>query len=210
MEEPKFISHSQLAPPTAVPRQGLGLFSVLAIIMAVLAFAFTGGLFLLKQSNEQQKAAILEKLKELKDETELASLKNIKDIQDRITIAKKILDGHVYSSQAFIFAEQSTLVPIKIRAFDFSKDTIKMDLTASGYVEFAQQIKYYRDSDLKKSIKSYTFKPPVLNEKGQVDFGVEIVLTPGYLRTKPKAASMSPDEVIESRLPVQEAMEENI
>ena len=53
MEDSKFISHSQLSPPTTVPRQGLGLFSVLAIVVAVLGLAFTGGLFLLKKSNDQ-------------------------------------------------------------------------------------------------------------------------------------------------------------
>ncbi|MEK7649914.1 MAG: hypothetical protein AAB367_03090 [Patescibacteria group bacterium] len=198
MEEQKFISHSQLAPSSTVPRQGLGLFSVLAIVVAVLAFAFTGGLFLLKQSNEQQKTAVIEKLKELRDETELASLQNIKNIQDRIAIAKRVLDAHVYSSQAFIFAERHTLGAINIRSFDFSKDIVKMELTAPGYLEFAQQIKYYRDPSLKNVIKSYTFKPPVLTDRGQIDFGVDITLTPEYLRTKPGA---SRDDIEESDIP---------
>ncbi len=191
MEEQKFISHSQITPPTAVPRKGLGIFSVLAIIVAVLSFAFTGGLFLLKQSNEQQKETVITALKELRDETELASLQNIKSIQDRITIAKKVLGEHVYASQAFIFAERSTLSSVNIRSFDFSNDTVKMSLTASGYVEFAQQIKYYSDSTLKDIIKSYTFKPPVLTDRGTVDFSVDIELTSEYLRTRPLASSAS-------------------
>jgi|GEM_PF-2637031 len=188
MEDPKFISHSQLAPPTTVPRQGLGLFSVLAIMVAVLALAFTGGLFLLKQSNEQQKTALIEKLKELRDESEIASLKNIKSIQERISTAKTVIDGHVYSSQAFIFAERHTLGPVQIKTFEFSKEGVKMELNAPGYLQFAQQIKYYRDPDLKGTIKSFTFKPPVLGDEGQVGFAVEVTFTPEYLRTKPGAA----------------------
>jgi len=187
MEEPKFISHSQLAPPTTVPRQGLGLFSVLAIVVAVLALAFTGGLFLLKQSNEQQKTALIGKLKELRDESEIASLKNIKSIQERISAAKAIIDGHVYSSQAFVFAERHTLSPVQIKTFEFSKEGVRMELNAPGYLEFAQQIKYYRDSDLKGIVKSFAFKPPVLGEEGRVGFAVEVTFTPEYLRTKPSA-----------------------
>ncbi|MEK7631212.1 MAG: hypothetical protein AAB417_04295 [Patescibacteria group bacterium] len=196
MEEQKFISHSQLSPPTTVPRQGLGLFSVLAIVVAVLALAFTGGLFLLKKSNEQQKTKVVEKLKELQDETELASLKNIKSIQDRIAIAKKVLDGHVYSSQAFIFAERHTLDSIKIRSFDFAKESVKMELTAEGYLQFAQQVKYYRNPELKSIVKSYSFKPPTLTDRGAIDFAVDVILTPEYLRTRPGAAPVSTEDDI--------------
>jgi hypothetical protein len=196
MEDPKFISHSQLAPPTTVPRQGLGLFSVLAIVVAVLAFAFSGGLFLLAQSNEQQKTALVGKLKELRDESEIASLKNIKSVQERIEAAKTILKGHVYASQAFIFAERHTLSTIKIRSFDFTKEGVKMELTADGYLEFAQQIKYYRDADLRGIIKSYSFKPPILGDKGQVDFSVDITFTPEYLRTKPTAEAADASEEV--------------
>ncbi|MSR76552.1 MAG: hypothetical protein EXS68_03090 [Candidatus Ryanbacteria bacterium] len=209
MEDQKFISHSQLAPPTTVPRQGLGLFSVLAIVVAVLALAFTGGLFLLKKSNEQQKTAVVDKLKELRNETELASLQNIKDIQDRIAIAKRVLDGHVYATQAFIFAERYTLATIKIRAFDFAKESVKMDLTADGYLEFAQQIKYYRDPDLKGIIKSYSFKPPTLTDRGAVDFAVEVVLMPEYLRTKPTVASIdTTEDVVLPPPPVRGSLDE--
>ena len=42
MNEGKFIPHTQAIPPSRVPRQGLGLFSVLAFIVAVLAGAATG------------------------------------------------------------------------------------------------------------------------------------------------------------------------
>ncbi len=182
MEQAQFISHAQVTQPSLVPRRGLGIFSALALVFAVLAGAVTGGLVLIEKSTLATLEAERTDLKKIRQDIEFESIKQAQSLQQRIDIARGLLGQHQYTARAFDFAENYTLLPIRLKSFSYNLGVVKMDATAPGFVVFAQQIKYYRSLG-ESVIKSFTFQNPTLNEKGEVNFVVEITLSPKYLAT---------------------------
>ena len=206
MNQPNFISHAQVVPPVSTPRQGgLGLLSVLAIVVAVLAGALTGGLFLVDRLFTDKVAAAVKRLEEIQGKTQLASLERVQSLQDRIDIARAMLGEHVYASQAFEFVEKNLLETTQIHSFNFADGVVKMQMTTPNFTVFAQQLKHFRGLD--EVIKTFSFDQPTLGEQGNVTFAVSITLKEDYLRTPPEASGVAEEEVdLTSRLPGEEEL----
>src|SRR3989344_9549476 len=182
MNQPNFISHAQVAPPTSTPRQGgLGWLSVLAIVVAVLSGALTGALFFVDKLYSDKVSGAVKRLEEIQKKTQLASLERVQGLQDRIDIARTMLGEHVYASQAFNFVEENMLETTQIHSFNFAEGVIKMQVTVPNFITFAQQLKHYRT--LSESVKTFTFDSPTLSERGDVTLVLSITLKEDYLRT---------------------------
>lgn len=185
MNQQSFITHAQVVPPPVVPRQGgLGLLSVLAIVVAVLSGAVTGGLFLFQKSYDSKVDAAKGRLVKIQEKSQIASLERVKSLYERIEIARTMLQEHQYASQAFNFVEAHTLAEVSINTFSLADGVISMNLTVPNFTRFAQQLRHYRST--KNEVKSFTFKEPTLTDAGDVKFDVALTLTSEYLRTPPE------------------------
>ncbi|KKU86441.1 MAG: hypothetical protein UY14_C0001G0020 [Parcubacteria group bacterium GW2011_GWA1_47_9] len=201
MNEGKFIPHTQAIPPSRVPRQGLGLFSVLAFIVAVLAGAATGATVFLDKNYQNQVTEAVGRLKKIQEKIEIESFRKVLDVQNRIQIASDMLKEHVYPSQAFNFVEDHTLDTVRVESFGYTAGVLLLRLRAPSYLDFAQQIKHYRSL---RDVEKINFKPPGLTDKGQIIFDVDITLTKDFIRRRPEprqnasAASVVPAAPVNS------------
>lgn len=186
MSDTQFISHAQVVPPTLVPRKGLGLFGALAVVLAILSGVLTGALVLLKKSMQDQVANAEKQLVQVRTDTEVDSIAEAQALQSRIEKGYQLLNGHVYASQSFNFVEDNILGVVDLKSFSFAAPKIKVDLTAPGYLEYAQQIRYLRTmQDTHKDIVDFTPSPPTVSKSGKVSFSVDITLSDAYLHSKP-------------------------
>lgn len=183
MSQTQFISHAQVIPPTLVPRRGLGLFSALAIVIAILAGALVGGVVLLESTMKSNLGKAQVRLTELKDTAEITSVEQIQILQSKIVAGQSILNQHIYASQVIDFLETSILDRVQLTGFSYGDEKVRLDLVASGYVEYAQQIDYIRK--LKDEVESVTFSGPTLKDGGAVSFNLDVKLKPEFLHTKP-------------------------
>lgn len=188
MNEGQFISHAQVAPPKLVPRAGLGIFSALGLVVAVLAGAITAGLVLVDQSMQGRLEAGRARLLKLRQEIEVESVYEAESIEKRIKSGQQLLDNHIYASQAFNFYETYTLAPVRLNTFSYGDSKIKMEMTVPSYTAFAQQIKYYRSLG-DQIVKEFTFQPPKLTDTGDVAFSVEVTLARKFLNSKPNRSA---------------------
>jgi hypothetical protein len=183
MNEGKFIAHTGSASqPSRVPRQGLGLFSVLAFVIAILSGAATGGLVFLESTYKTRVDDSLQRLEEIKEKTEIGSLLKVLDVQNRIELASTLLAGHVYPSQAFNFVEDNTLDLVSIQDFGYSDQVINLKLSSPTYLVFAQQIKHLRRQE---AIEMFEFSPPTLTDTGDVVVSLKITLKEDFIRQQP-------------------------
>ena len=192
MDQPQFISHAKVvATPSLVPRRGLGLFSALAFVLAVLGGAVTGGIILVDKSTQASLEEARKNLLKLRQDIEFDSIKQAQSLQQRIDIARQLLGGHLYASRGFDFVELHTLPTTRITAFSYTNGKIKIDEVTRGFVPFAQQIKYYRSLG-DNFVKSFTFQNPTLNDKGEAVFSVEITLSPKFLASQSQTPVSTP------------------
>ncbi len=193
MTQTQFISHAQVVPPTLVPRQGMGIFGALAIVIAILAGVGTGALILLQKSMQDKVNVAKVHLAELHEKMEIPSIKQAQSLQQRIERGYGILNQHVYSSQAFNFVENHILEDVDLRSFGYVGPKVKVDLRAPSYLVYAQQVRYFRKlAKDNKIISGFTPSSPVVTVGGEIDFSIETALSDVYIHSKPGAE----DEVV--------------
>ncbi len=188
MNQQNFVSHAPVSPPAAAPRPqgGLGIFGVLAIIIAVLAGVLTGAIFLVAQWYQTRVGDAVERLKKIKEESQLASLEEVRSIQERIDLARMMLEEHTYPTHALEFAEQQLLEQTRMHSFAYSDGAINMQLTVPSFLVFAEQLNHFRT--LAGKVADVKFDSPTLTDRGDVTFDVSIKLEEGHLRTSPSRA----------------------
>lgn len=191
MADQQFISHARvLAPPSPVEkRAGAGIFSALAIILIVLGVVLTGGLVLLAKTFERNAEVAEKRLGELSKLVELESLKEVKNLELQIERAKGLLANHVYPSQSFNFVESHTLPGVRYSSFAYGDKKISLGAIAPSFTSFAQQVKYLRSVS---DASGVSFSPPKLNEKGEVEFSLELMLAEPYIHSRPPTVSGGP------------------
>lgn len=188
MTQTQFISHAQVVPPTLVPRHGMGVFGALAIVIAILAGVATGALILLQQSMQEKVNTAKTHLAELHEQMEIPSINQAQLLQQRIESGYSILNQHVYSSQAFNFVEDHILEDVDLRSFGYVGPKVRVDLRASSYLIYAQQIRYFRKLVRDgKIVSEFAPSAPVVTTAGDIDFSVEVALSDIYIHSKPDA-----------------------
>ena len=190
MAQPQFISHAQVVPPSLVPRRGLGIFGALAIVLAILGGALTGGLVLLEKTTKTNLENARKDLTALKSSADIDSIKQVQDLQMQINAGASALSQHIYATQAVNFIEKNTLDDIRIASISFDNGSLKGEFVAPGYIAYAQQIQYFqKQADAVEALKP---GPPMLSTQGGVSFVFEIKLKDSYLRTKPAPKANMP------------------
>ena len=188
MLQDQFISHAQIVPAPIVPRRGMGIFGALTIVIGILALVLAGGVYLLNKSTDAKVDQAKASLIKIHKETSIESIKGAQKLADRINTARELLANHTYATKVFEFIEKSTLSSIQINSFSFGGGSVKLQLSAPGFVEYAQQVKYYRSiSDIEK----FDFPTPSLDKDGGISFSVELGLTQSYLRSLPEKQTTS-------------------
>jgi hypothetical protein len=186
MLQDQFISHAQIVPAPIVPRRGMGIFGALTIVIGILALVLSGGVYLLDKSTDTKVDQAKANLIKIHEQTSIESIKGAQKLADRINTARELLASHTYATKVFEFVEKSTLSSMQINSFSFGGGSVKLQLLAPGYVEYAQQVKYYRSIS---NIKKFDFPVPSLDKDGQVSFSVNLELNPEYLRSLPEKQS---------------------
>lgn len=181
--QPQFISHTQVVPPTLVPRRGLGLFGALGFMMIILGGATTGALVLIEKSYQSKVDAGNEELTRVKKDLEISSLQQAQLVQKQIQQGQSLLAAHIYPSQLVEFAERFTLDQIRITQFGYLDGKIQLNLVAPNFLLFTQQIKYYRGL---KEVSDLIVQPPRLNERGEVSFSVSVTPSSSLINNPPR------------------------
>lgn len=181
MNQGNFIQQQYVQPqaPSRVPREGIGLLSVLAFLVALLAAVVTAGMIFLDNNYKNRVETTLEDLRAIQRQIELDSFHKVLDTQNRIEIASAMISTHVYPSQVFNFVEDNTIEAIAIEAFGYESKVLTLTLRAPSYLEFAQQVKHYRSLP---SVEEISFEPPTLTTTGQVKYIAKIMLTDQFIR----------------------------
>ncbi|MEK7643669.1 MAG: hypothetical protein AAB372_04465 [Patescibacteria group bacterium] len=188
MAQTQFITHIPVAPPPSVTsRRGSGVFAAVVLVIVILVGVATAGLEVFRRQLEEEAGNIDAELNQLESDLELSSIEQAQKLQQRIQLAEKILNDHVYGSQSFNIVEDNTLDSTTLKNFAFLEGgKIKLQVETSGYVPMAQQVRQYRAN---KDIAALTFTNPLLQATGGISFDIEMTVSPEFLRTKPSSRS---------------------
>lgn len=184
-----FIPKGPLVPSSAVfkaqpAKRGslLGLISmwifVLSIVAALAAFGYG---FYLNSSIKKMGGDLEAARANLEPET----IKEMARLDARIVGTEKLLSNHVVLSPLFDFLESNTLKTVRFTQFTFKETTdgllVSMHGQARGYAALALQADIFNKS---KDLKSTNFSNLDLDERGNVIFVVDAVVSPTLVSYK--------------------------
>lgn len=148
-----------------------GLYSLISIIMLVVAGGMSAGVYFyeksVKQSIEEDKI-ILNKAKEAFDPE---ILKTLSRLDSRLEVSQELLNKHITVTALFGSLEQSTLKNVRFKTFDFSLNGNTALLTMKGVAEsFTAIALQSRESGKNKFLQSPILSNMVLDQNGSVMF----------------------------------------
>ena len=178
MAEPSLIpktGQNQVSPP----RESLGTFMVLGVLVFVVAIVALIGLIFYKQFLRGEIAKETETLKKLEAELSRSSIEEWSRTAESIEVAKKVLANHRYLSNVFSFIEKNTLTEVRFSKFTFDAagDKAKLSAQAKSYVALAQQKEIFEKDPAVKKLGLSEFN---LTPKGGVDALVDITFNPSF------------------------------
>jgi hypothetical protein len=173
------------------------MFLLIAFVVIVIA---TAGIFIwldLETKNEMKKVSSFDKRIELLQEKQSNLIDTNKEavlLQEHLDVLGTLLDGHVYTSNAFKYLEE-TIVPgvyYKMIYLDEVNDTITLTIVALNYTEAAKQILVFEEDkenittvkvnglDLIEEKEEQKFLDEEVKINKFVEFEMDILLTPNF------------------------------
>ncbi len=184
-----FIPKGPLVPSSAVfktqpARRGtlLGLLSMWIFVLSIVAaLAALGYGFYLNSSITKMGG----KLETARANLEPETIREIARLDARIVGTEKLLANHAVLSPLFDFLDKNTLKTVRFTQFTFKETSeglvISMRGQARGYASLALQADIFNKS---KDLKSTNFSNLDLDERGNVIFMVDAVVSPALVSYK--------------------------
>lgn len=194
-----FIPKQVLTKQVSNRREGVGLFSVIAIVALIVSLGFLGATYfyryiLLDEINRKCPdtpstgeealtrgcgllAAIAKLEKSLNDEQVL--LKRIERLDNKIKKANEIVVNHNTVLPIFDILQKLTLETVGYSSFSYDGTTIKLSGKARSYESIALQSKKFSES--LNEIKSFVFSGLSVGEDDSVSFQLTLTIDPGLL-----------------------------
>lgn len=172
-----FIPKKPLAPntPSAYERRNIPLFTLIALIIFIVAVGLGGGIFVYQKYLEKDLADKKVALEKARSAFEPVLIEELHRLDKRIEHAKNLLANHDALSTFFDLLEQSTLQNVQFKTLnllstaDGGKMTINMLGAARSYASVALQSDLFNKT---KGIKDPVFSQLNLDNTGSVSFAI--------------------------------------
>jgi len=168
--------------PGVVSRRhdGMGVFSLLSVVILLLVIAFGVGVYMYKLSLEQQIKAQFASLEKTRDSFEPEFVDEATRLSDRIRSAREILDSHLSPSVIFALLEEYTLQTVAFENFEFSdgaEGNVKVNASgiASGFASIVLQSDSFGETGF---LKDVLFTDLQVDEEDNVGFSFEATVDP--------------------------------
>lgn len=161
---------------------GAWLFNI-GIVLFILILVTWGGLFLFKGSLKTNAANWREQIIALENELRPDLLNQLIQLSNRISAARELLSGHVFTSNVFTMLERDTHPQVALTSFQYVGDARKVELNAkaASYRVVAEQVTIL---EADPQVESVAFGGLQLDEKGLVVFRLTIISKPSLLRLR--------------------------
>jgi hypothetical protein len=161
----------------------INLFSLIGIVVFVLALALSGGVFFYKDLIEKNIASSKATLERARDAFEPELIKKIILLDSRIEASKTLLNSHVSVSELFNALSSVTLKSIRFRDFSFSylakdKVSISMKGQAQSFAGVALQSDLFNQQ---KYLKDTLIGDLSLEPTGTIGFTVTSTIDPSLV-----------------------------
>ncbi len=183
MPDPVLISKSRsYSPPSQIAQKSMGILLVLALIFAVAVVLIYGGVYVYHSNLQASLDDATRELSKLEESFEPDKLTKISEVDKGLTVARTMLNSHVYSSNVFKFLQDNTLKTARYTNFLYSANPPELALSAEtdGYFGLKRQVEIFETTPL---IKSATFSGVTRDPKdGTVKFQLKISFDENLLR----------------------------
>ncbi|MBX4209564.1 hypothetical protein KW799_02655 [Candidatus Parcubacteria bacterium] len=183
-----FIPKKPITVAAARPSSPIGLFSLLATIIFLVALALSGGAYFYQGVLKKQIAEGKASLDRAKGAFEPELINQIIRLDTRLETGKNLLASHIAITPFLDFLSTVTLKSVRFKDFNFSylspdKITVTMKGQAQSYAAVALQ------SDLlnaQKQLKNAILSDMALEPTGNVGFSLTATIDPGLVSFKSK------------------------
>ncbi|MEK7586929.1 MAG: hypothetical protein AAB453_03620 [Patescibacteria group bacterium] len=191
-----FIPKQVLTRQTSQRSEGVGLFTVLSVVIFIVSLGFLGAVYFYRYILDDEinrpcpatpsagaddvtrgcglSPALAKKKADLGDETEL--LKRIERLDNKINKATALLAGHNSVLPIFEMLERLTLQTLGYTSFSFDGSTVKLAGKARSYESIALQSQKF--SENMNEIKSFVFSGLSVGEDDTVSFQLTLTVDP--------------------------------
>jgi len=160
------------------------LFTASAIIF-VIVIAGWGGLFLFRRALESNAVVWREQVMVLERELSPDVLNQVLILFGRVTGARDILAGHLFSSNALSLLEKDAHPKVFFQTFQYAGQprTATLLAKAGSYSDVAEQITIL---EADPQVESVSFGGLTLDEASLVNFKLTIIFKPSLLKLRPR------------------------
>lgn len=159
------------------------LFFSVVFILFLAAIVGYGGLLFLNRTYENTKNDFGEQIRIKRQGFNQKQLQEILALDSRLKNTRTVLNQHLFLSNVFQFLEAQTIPEVRFRAFNFSADGNKIDMTgeAPSYAFLARQISIFERNQEIESVNfgGLSFGNNVLN------FKISIIFKQSFIQTRP-------------------------
>jgi len=178
-----FIPKKPITTSSSSSNSTIGLFSLLATIIFIIALALSGGVFFYQRIIAQQIVSDKASLDKAKGAFEPDTINQIIRLDTRIEAGKKLLASHLAITPFFNFLSSITLSNVRFKDFNFSylapdKIVVLMKGQATNYQAVALE------SDLlngQKNLTQTVVSDLALDPTGTVSFSISTVVNPSLV-----------------------------
>jgi hypothetical protein len=174
---PSFIPKEHSAfRSRAITESGGWLFGV-GLILCITVLVIIGGLFFYQRSLQATAAQWNEQVQAQEADLKLELLAQVTDLSRMIGVARELLSGHVFASNALLLTQSTVHSGVSLSALSFSRDSRKIELSgmADSYKSVAEQVNLFESHP---QVEKVDFGGLSIGERGLVNFKIAVLFRP--------------------------------
>ncbi|HEY4496371.1 MAG TPA: hypothetical protein VJC04_03405 [Candidatus Paceibacterota bacterium] len=165
--------------------QGLGIFSLIAIVIFLISAGTFGVAYFYKQSVKREIAKMDTDLARTREIFQQATIAEFKKLSNRLSVADKLLNSHTALSRVFNILEETTLKSIYFNSFYLTGADKGFALILKGVAKnFSSAALQSNVFSKNQFIKNPIFSNLNLDLKGNVIFDIAASIDPSFLSYK--------------------------
>ena len=162
---------------------GIGLFTLIALLIFILSLIGAGGAFGYTQILNQKLASQKASLALQQGAFDPATIQDLVRLDSRLVQANLLLQKHVAPSAIFNFLAQKTLVNVQFTSFDYALNSdgsakIELDGITDSFATIALQSDALGQSSM---LKDVIFSGITVDQSNRVNFTVSATVDPGLI-----------------------------